>query len=289
MPIWEADCYRRPLKDAAGNPLWEMLVCSADFSLTYSAIAPQQAVSQDWAVTQLKTVISQFGHRPEAIHVFRPQTLALLRPAATHLNLTVEATRYAPAIQRWAVERLSWYSTQPFYTGEDYHPLRLDRPAPVPLPENLWAEQWRFGGLTAQDFQESLIHEPIPVGSVREDWLPLSLGLASTSIIPGVILDAGRRAMRLAQWLDEQGPVALSYVPGAPDGLILEAGLVERWILTTFEDEQVQRAGQQFRDRQQAAVGLHFLLVRPDDSGMTFTGLWLLRLETPGDSFGGNA
>ncbi|NER84386.1 MAG: DUF1092 family protein, partial [Leptolyngbya sp. SIO1D8] len=30
-----------------------------------------------------------------------------------------------------------------------------------PIPEALWGEQWRFGSLSAQDFQESLIYEPI--------------------------------------------------------------------------------------------------------------------------------
>jgi hypothetical protein len=64
---------------------------------------------------------------------------------------------------------------------------------------------------------------------------------------------------------------------GEPDGLILEAGLCDRWVITTFNDADVARAGQQFERRKQASQGLHFLLVRPDDSGMTTTGLWLLQ------------
>ena len=27
MVIWQADFYRRPLKDGSGQPLWELLVC----------------------------------------------------------------------------------------------------------------------------------------------------------------------------------------------------------------------------------------------------------------------
>ena len=75
-------------------------------------------------------------------------------------------------------------------------------------------------------------------------------------------------------------PVSLHFIAGAPDGLILEAGLVDRWVLTTFEDQEVQAAGQQFEQRKQAAQGLHFLLVQPDDSGITYSGFWLLRSET---------
>ncbi|MEN8447216.1 MAG: Tab2 family RNA-binding protein, partial [Cyanobacteria bacterium J06555_13] len=56
---------------------------------------------------------------------------------------------------------------------------------------------------------------------------------------------------------------------------------VDRWILTTFEDDDVAAAARTFTERKIAAKGLHFLLVRPDDSGMTYTGLWLLQ-QTPG-------
>jgi hypothetical protein len=69
----------------------------------------------------------------------------------------------------------------------------------------------------------------------------------------------------------------LNYIPGDPDGLILEAGLADRWVVATFSDPEVAAAAQAFRSRQQANRGLHFLLVQPDDSGMTYSGFWLLR------------
>jgi hypothetical protein len=74
-------------------------------------------------------------------------------------------------------------------------------------------------------------------------------------------------------------PVALNYVAGAPDGLILEAGLVDRWIIATFEDPEVRTAATEYEQRKQDSQGLHFFLVQPDDSGMTYTGFWLLRNE----------
>jgi len=278
MIIWEADCYRRPLQDAEGNPLWELLICDRDFQFTYGATAPQKGVNSRWLQQQLDTARQKSGQVPDEIRVFRPQCVLLLQTAAQPLGLTVQPTRTTPTIKQWLVQRSQWYLAQPSYSGEPYEPIALDRPAPIPIPENLWGEQWRFGSLSAQDFQESLIYEPMPFQSVPTEWLPLKVGLPSTASIPGVIIDAGRRALPLCQWLDEQQPAALSYIPGAPDGVILEAGLVDRWVLTTFEDEQVAIAGRNFSDRQQQATGLHFLLVRPDDSGMTFTGLWLLRL-----------
>ncbi|MEO1445503.1 MAG: Tab2 family RNA-binding protein, partial [Cyanobacteria bacterium J06635_11] len=78
-------------------------------------------------------------------------------------------------------------------------------------------------------------------------------------------------------WLQSVDPVMMQYIPGPPDGLLLEAGLIDRWILATFQDDEVARAARTFTERKLAAQGLHFLLVRPDDSGMTYTGLWLLQ------------
>ncbi|MGB3692248.1 MAG: Tab2 family RNA-binding protein, partial [Spirulinaceae cyanobacterium] len=59
-------------------------------------------------------------------------------------------------------------------------------------------------------------------------------------------------------------------------GLILAGGLVDRWIVATFEDEEVARAAKAYEERKQASQGLHFLLIQPDDSGMTTSGFWLL-------------
>nr|WP_317106120.1 Tab2 family RNA-binding protein [Chroococcidiopsis sp. SAG 2025] len=41
----------------------------------------------------------------------------------------------------------------------------------------------------------------------------------------------------------------------------------------------LENLAQIYAQRQQQSQGLHFLLVQPDDSGMTYTGFWLLRDE----------
>jgi len=40
----------------------------------------------------------------------------------------------------------------------------------------------------------------------------------------------------------ESQPVALNYVAGEPAGLILAAGLVDRWVHLPFEDQEVAAA-----------------------------------------------
>jgi len=280
MIAWQVDCYRRPLATPEGQPLWELLICEAadqTLGFTYGVMAVQSEVTADWLRHHLQVARDKAAQPPDEIQVFRPQCLSLLEAAAAALAIPVVATRHTPTLKQWLQQRAAWYPTLDTYTGEPYDPLALDRPPPNPLPESLWGDQWRFAAMTAGEFERTLPHEPIPICELPLEWLPQQLGLASTRPIPGVVIDGGRQSMPLARWLQSVQPVCLQVLAGPPHGLVLEAGLVDRWILTTFEDPQVAAAARTFEQRQMASQGLHFLLVRPDDTGMTHTGLWLLR------------
>lgn len=279
MSVWEADFYRCPLQDEKGQPLWELFVCDPAGSLRYGAICPQSAATANWLVTQLQQLVDSGQAVPEKIAVFRPQAFSLIETAGNRLGISVEPTRHVPALKQWLQERSQEYFQLPNYTGQPYNPLDLEQPPPLPLPEALWGEQWRFASLPAADIPEAFAGRMIPILEMPEFLLPVRLGIASTSPIPGVVIDGGRQSMRLARWLQEVHPAALNYLPGAPDGLILEAGLVDRWVVATFDDPEVKRAAQEFERRKQESEGLHFLLVQPDNSGMTFSGIWLLRSE----------
>ena len=273
---WQADLYRRPLKSPTGEPIWELLLCSDDFEFSYGVFSPQGTVNADWVAEQLRIALEKSAAAPEAIQVFRPQCLSLLEAGAAALGLKVAPTRQTRALKRWLEQRSRWYPSLDTYSSEPYNP-EPDRPPPVPLSEDLWGDQWRFAALSAGDFERIFPHEPIPVRSLPEALLPMQQGVPSTIRIPGIVIDAGRKSMALAQWLQAAQPAWISYVPGDPDGLILDAGLVDRWVLTTFQDPDVAEAGRTFEHRKAEAKGIHFLLVRPDDSGMTNTGIWLLQ------------
>ncbi|NES78695.1 MULTISPECIES: Tab2/Atab2 family RNA-binding protein [unclassified Okeania] len=273
--IWQADYYRRPLKDQQGQQLWELLICTPTRSLEFTAICPQSEVNANWLVEQLQKV-GQGQDLPSTIQVFRPQSLGLIETAAQILGVKVEATRHTTALKQWLLDRAQQYQRMETYTGESYDPLKLDSPPPVPLAENLWGDRWRFATLPAGNIKD-IIERPIPILSVPEFLLPLNLGLSSTLPIPGVVIDGGRQSMRLAKWLEAAQPYFLKYISGDPDGLILEAGLVDRWVVATFSDREVSLAAQVYEERKQQSQGLHFLLVQPDDSGMTYSGFWLLQ------------
>ncbi len=274
MYIWQVDFYRRPLKDKAGQVLWELLVCDANGSLNYSAFCPQSQANVNWLVEELQKV--DRGKLPDLIQVFRSPALSLIETAAKNLKIAVEATRYTPALKQYLQQRAAEYIYLETYTGEAYNPLAIDKPPPLPLPEKLWGENWRFATISAGNLIEIFAEKPIPIRSMPEYLLPINLGLASTVAIPGVIIYGGRQAMRLAQWLQENSPVTLNYITGEPDGLILESSLVDRWIIATFTDKEVSKAAQVYEDRKKLTKGLHFFLVQPDDTGMTYSGFWLL-------------
>ncbi|NJP08171.1 MAG: DUF1092 family protein [Leptolyngbyaceae cyanobacterium RU_5_1] len=277
MLIWEADFYRRPLRNQAGDSLWELVICDAGGSFQYSAYCPQSEVRVDWLVEEMQALLAAGHSRPDRVHVFRPQSLSLLETACQTLGILVEPTRHTPTLKRRLEELSRHYPGLPTYTGQSYKPLELDKPPPIPMPENLWGDRWRFATLPASDVVDAFRDRMIPVLEMPEPLLPLNLGLASTVAVPGVVMDGGRRSLPLAHWIEQTRSVALNYVAGAPDGLILEAGLVDRWVVATFEDLDVAEAARAYEQRKQLSQGLHFLLVQPDDSGMTYTGFWLLR------------
>jgi hypothetical protein len=275
VKVWQADFYHRPLQDETGKPLWELAVCDPALNLKVSAFCPQSQANSVWITQQLQQIADSDG-LPDRIQVFRPQSLSLIQAAAQNLGIVVEPTRRTSALKQYLQEQVKYYSSLKNYTHQPYEPVRLEQPPPVPLPQNLWGDRWRFAALPASEIETAFCDRPIPVLEMPASLLPVNLQLPSTLPIPGVVIDGGRQSMRLVRWLQEADPVALKYLPGDPDGLILEAGLVDRWVVATFTDPDVIVAAQMFRQRQQASKGLHFLLVQPDDSGITYSGFWLL-------------
>ncbi|GFE68287.1 Tab2 family RNA-binding protein [Chroococcus sp. FPU101] len=150
---------------------------------------------------------------------------------------------------------------------------------PQPIPDHLLGKEWRFASLPAEELVEFFNSRPIPILSAKESLYPINLGLASTLPISGVIIYGDRKSMALAKWLQEISPRSLNYIPaeiGQSGGLILEAGVNERWVIATFYDAEMAHFADLYERKKKASKGLHFLLVQPDDSGMTYTGFWLL-------------
>lgn len=269
--IWQVDFYKNPLQNQEHQPQWQLLICDVQGTVIYQAICEQKEANLSWLFVQLESAIKQ--ERPDIIEVFRPQLVNLLILAADKFGIKIEATRRMPKLKEILKKQ---------ETNKNFNPVQLEQPPPQTLPENLWGERWQFVTFPGGDLVEFFRDRPIPIVDIPNLLLPINLGLASTVKIPGIIIYGGRNSMYLARWLVDVKPVALNYVPIKVDnsgGLVLESGLVERWIIATFEDSDMAQAAQQYELRKNDSRGLHFLVVQPDDSAVTYSGFWLLRHE----------
>jgi hypothetical protein len=148
---------------------------------------------------------------------------------------------------------------------------------PQPLPENLWGDHWQFMSLPAEDLEFRLWERPIPVRDAAPLALPSQQNLGASATIPGILINAGRQAMKLSRWLLDRQPEQLVAVNLELGAVILTTVQRERWILATYQDAMVRESAQTFESRKAQCSNIHFLLIQPDDSGITHTGLWILK------------
>lgn len=273
MTLWQVDFYQRPLQDQQGHRLWELLICSPDGEFRHQSLCPQPEVNSEWVCQQFRQCSDTL---PERVQLFRPQSLNLIEAACQSLGIPLEATRHTSTLKQWLKERAALYPSFPTYIHDPYQPTYLVQPPPLPLPDHLWGEGWCFAALNASEL-EQFIEYPIPILSFALELLPTHLGLTPETKIPGIIVYGGQRSLRLARWFQEQVPYRLEFVKGDPSGVTLHSGLHDRWVFLTFFNSEIVESGHVFTQRLEASQGLHFLLIQPDDTGVTYTGLWLLK------------
>lgn len=279
MNIWQADFYHLPSQAGESSRLWELIICESNVSspdshsekLIYTAQCSSADANVQWLEKQILSAGK--GQLPDKVQIFRPQALGLLTIVAENLGISVEATRNTQILKHELIKR---YKNQ----LPDYNPLALDQPPPQALPENFWGDKWQIANIAAGQIVDLFRDRPIPICSLPESFFPINLGLASHISIPGIVVYGGRRSMQIARWIEQQNPTFINYIPTEVDksgGFILESGLVDRWVFNTFESEQAAIVAEDYEKKKQAASGLHFLLIQPDDSGMTYTAFWLLK------------
>ncbi len=292
MNTWQADFYYLPSLSVSQDRQWELVICQFDGVLSDNPqpkVNLAQCSSTDanasWLEQQI--LLAAKGKLPDKIQVFRPQAIGLLSVAANKLGIQVEATRNTEALKQ--------ILTQRHKNNLHYNPLELEKPPPQALPENLWGEEWQIANIAAGQIIDLFSDRPIPICSLPEKFYPINLGLGSDIFIPGIVVYGGKKSMQLARWIEQQIPALINYIPtevgqqipalinyiptevGKSGGFVLETGLVDRWVFNTFESEQAAEIAKSYEEKKRVSQGLHFLLIQPDDSGMTTTAFWLLR------------
>lgn len=269
MTTWQVDISSRPERDEQGETLWELTICAIDRGLDFTYICPQKQVNSEWIATQLE--LAAGDNLPELIQVFRPQSLGLIQIAGAKLGIKVVATRRTAILK----DLLQFQAQK--YSDRNYQPLAIESPPPQPIDDALVGDKWQFVTLTAKELVTGFNDRPIPIVSMPDYLLPPHWGLGANVAIPGVIIYGGKQSMRLARWVEETEPVSINYLGDDPGGLILDAGLADRWVMLTFNDLEVSQAAKLYEARKKLVHGLHFLLITPDDSGITDSGIWLFQ------------
>ncbi|NJR47633.1 MAG: DUF1092 family protein [Hyellaceae cyanobacterium CSU_1_1] len=276
MNIWQADFYHHP-SSSANERQWQLVICNSEVNPNtqitkpiYTAQCLSQDANADWLEQQI--LLAAAGKLPDKIQVFRPQSLSLISVAAEKLDIKIEATRNTQALKQVLREK---YKEHP-----QYNPILLEKAPPQALPENLWGDEWQIANIAAGQIIDLFRDRPIPINNIPQEFQPINLNLPSDIFIPGLVVYGGTKSMQLARWIEQQTPAFINYIPtevGKSGGFILETGLVDRWIFNTFESEQAEEIARKYEQNKQASKGLHFLLIQPDDSGMTTTAFWLLK------------
>ncbi|HEY9705714.1 MAG TPA: Tab2 family RNA-binding protein, partial [Allocoleopsis sp.] len=219
MNIWQVDFYKSSGKNEDHQILWELSIINPIDNFTYTVFCPQSDANSNWLINQLENAGKQQGFLPDKIQLFRPQSLNLINIAGEKLNIKIEPTRRTLILKQWLENK--------------GNKIILDQPPPQPLPENLLGEKWRFASIPASDLIELVSDKLIPIMSMPQFLLPINVGIASTTIIPGIIIYGGKSSMRLARWLQENDIYYIDYMQAETGGLVLESGLVDRWIIAT--------------------------------------------------------
>lgn len=280
MIIWQADFYYLP-EQTATERLWELTICTLvnataekNTSKVYGVRCSAADANGSWLADQFKQIA--VGQLPDKIQVFRPQALGLITAAASQLNIQVEATRNTPTLKQVLIEK---YKTK----YPNYNPTKLEKTVPQALPENLWGDKWQIANIKANQIVDLFRDRPIPICHLPEALYPVKLNLASELPIPGIVVYGGKKSMQIARWIEQQNPAFLNYIPteiGKSGGFVLETGLIDRWVFNTFESESAAEIARNYERKKQAAKGLHFILIQPDESGMTYTAFWLLKQDS---------
>ena len=283
MNIWQVDFYHHEVQPS-NNKQWELIICNASnnpqsdrtteldhkIEPIYTVQCPPEQANAGWLEKQI--LIAAAGKLPDKIQVFRPQLLGLIGVAIAKLNIKLEPTRNT--------ENLKQVLRQKYQNHPNYNPLALEKPPPQPLPEELWGDRWQIANIAAGQIIDLFSDRPIPITRMPAEFFPINLNLTSDIFIPGIVIYGGNKSMLLARWIEQQNPTFINYIPtsvGKSGGFVLETGLVDRWIFNTFESESAATIAVNYERKKQASKGLHFLLIQPDDSGMTTTAFWLLK------------
>jgi hypothetical protein len=279
--IWELDFYSRPIVDENNKKLWEVLICESPTGINksttelfrYAEYCDNKNVNSLWLAEALQKAIVQAGQSPDRIRFFRQSMNNMITKACTDVNLSVQPSRRTFELSRWLKERMETvYPEQPGYQASSSAAIVFPTTPPQRLPDALEGKKWQFVSLPASAFAE-MSEWSIDFGEA----FPLeNAGLKPDSIVPGLIIYSPR-AVAIAAWLSGLELAAVKFDQEGAPNLVLETGVIDRWVLTPLNSKELQQEAEQFEQAKQAAQDVHFIALQTDPNVEAFAGFWLMR------------
>ncbi|MFN3361001.1 MAG: Tab2/Atab2 family RNA-binding protein, partial [Pseudanabaenaceae cyanobacterium] len=225
---WELDFYSRPVLDANGKKIWELLICNCDRSFTYVQRCPPDMVNSAWLAQELTQLLQDTGATPRKVRFFRASMTNIITRGCQQAGLSAKASRRLFAMADWLQERMvTVYPQEPGFQAPDPQPLPLSPPGqivPQPLPAALVADRWQVVSLSGEELQ-SAAEWDMDFGEL----FPVQVDPSQT--IPGILLESAR-ATAIAAWMSGVDPVFLRFYPrNGRVQLRLDAAADSSWIV----------------------------------------------------------
>jgi hypothetical protein len=279
--IWELDFYSRPILDENKKKLWEILLCESQTDIAAPAIAPfkyaeycpNNQVNSLWIAEALQRAIAASGQTPDRIRFFRQSMNNMITKACGDTNLVAQPSRRTFELSRWLQERMTTvYPEHPGYNAASNASVVFPTTPPQRMPDALQGQKWQIVSLAASafdDFSEWSIDfgEAFPIKSA---------GIDPETLIPGLIIYSDR-ATAMAAWMSGLELAAVNLDPIDRPCLVLDTGVLDRWILTPLSTPALMAEAKGFELAKQAASNIHFIAIQANPEAEDFAGFWMLR------------
>ncbi|KAK1267711.1 hypothetical protein QJS04_geneDACA015601 [Acorus gramineus] len=279
---WEMDFCSRPILDARGKKVWELVVCDKSLSLQYTKYFPNNIINSVTLREAIVSIVDALGvPLPEKIRFFRSQMQTIITRACTELSIQPVPSKRCVSLLLWLEERYETvYTRHPGFQKGSKPLMALDNPFPMELPENLVGEKWAFVQLPYTAVQEeisSLESRYAFGGNLDLDLLGLEID--DDTLVPGLAV-ASSRAKPLAAWMNGLEVCSME-VDVSRACLILSVGVSTRYVYATYKkNAMTTREAEAWEAAKKACGGLHFLAIQENLDSDDCVGFWLL-LDLP--------
>lgn len=279
---WELDFCSRPILDARGKKLWELVVCDSTLSLQFTKYFPNNVINSITLKDAVVSVCDDLGlPLPKKIRFFRSQMQTIITRACNELGIKPVPSKRCLSLLLWLEERYETvYKKHPGFQKGFTPLLALDNPFPTKLPEDLFGERWAFVQLPFSAVREELTS--LQTNTIFGSGLDLDLmgiEIDDKTMIPGLAVGSSRATVLSA--IMNSFELCTVEADTARGSLILSVGISTRYVYATYKKTPTTTSeAEAWEAAKKACGGLHFLAIQQDIESEECAGFWLL-LDLP--------